>query len=179
MRRTTLGGVAAAALLTVVAASPAQAVDVHPSTVRLANPSGAENGCVGTIPKFKLSTFTEIGGRVTPGVRMSASITCPAAAKVGRLTWKVYLFEVLKNGTLRGMNGPAGLMGSAAQLFDKPLTGPYAPFGDFGPLCGPNYPQNAGKRTWLVRANFHTHHSKTDPVAFVGHFDRQQTVDCH
>jgi hypothetical protein len=89
-------------------------------------------------------------------------------ADVGGLTWKVYPFEVLKNGKLRGMNGPAGMWGSAAELFDTPLAGPYSPFGDFGPLCGPNHPQNAGKRTWLVRANFHTHHSKTDPVAFVG-----------
>jgi hypothetical protein len=80
------------------------------------------------------------------------------------------------------MNGPTGLLSSGAFVFDKPLTGPYAPFGGpggFGVLCGPNHPQNGGKRTWLVRANFHTHHSKTDPVAFVGHFDRQQTIDCH
>jgi hypothetical protein len=178
MRRPTVRGVLAAALLAVVAAAPAQAASLHPSTVRLANPSGVENGCVATIPTFKPTTFaTSLGD--SPGIRMTASLTCPAKANVGRVTWKIYLFEIRKDGTRRGMNGPTGLLTSGARVLDAPVTGPYAPLGDFGVLCGPHYPQNGGKRTWLMHANFHTHHSATDPVAFVGQVDRQQTIDCH
>lgn len=52
------------------------------------------------------------------------------------------------------------------------------PFGDFGVLCGPQHPENAGLHTWLVRAVFHTRHSTTDPVPFVAQFDRRQQVNC-
>jgi hypothetical protein len=181
MRRTILGGLAsAAALLAVVAAAPAEATPpagpLSPSTVKLATSSGTQNGCVATIPKFTLADLTIPGGK-SPGIAMNANLKCPASAKVGRVTWKIWLFKVHK-GWLEGMNGPAGLLTSGARLFDPALKGSYSPFDEFGVLCGPDHPQNAGTNTWLMRATYHTHHSKTDPVPFIGHVDRQQTVTC-
>ena len=179
MRRlTTVIALAAVAVLTLISAAPANAVVVHPSKVSLADASGATNGCIAKIPFFQVGTFPNAGAE-TPGVLMNAQIKCPASADVHRLSFKVFLFEVRKDGSLRGMNGPDGLLGLGVDLFDEPLTGVYDPFGDFGVLCGPDAPQNQGKHTWLVRAVFHTQHSTTDPVPFVANFDRKQTVDCH
>lgn len=183
MRRTTLGGLAAAALLTIAAAAPAHATapagPLSPSTVKLATSSGAQNGCVATIPKFKTQTFEDLTYGTSPGIAMNAFVKCPASAKVGRVTWKIWLFEVRK-GWMRGMNGPEGLLSSGARLLDPSLNGSFSPFqSPFGVLCGPHYPDNSGTRTWLVRATYHTHTSKSDPVAYVGHVDRQQTVTCN
>jgi hypothetical protein len=174
----TVIALAAVVTLTAITAAPVNAASVRPSKVSLTDGSGATNGCVAKIPSFQLGTF-RVDTDESPGVHMNAQIKCPATADVRRLSFKVFLFEVRKNGTLRGMNGPEGLLGTGVDLFDAPLTGVYHPYGEFGVLCGPENPQNAGKRTWLVRAVFHTRHSTTDPVAFVAELDRQQVVDCH
>jgi hypothetical protein len=179
MRRwITLAASAAVLLLTALTAAPANAAVLHPSKVSLTDASGATNGCVAKIPFFHLGTFP-FSDEDAPGVHMNAEISCPVSADVHRLSFKVYLFEVRPNGTLRGLNGANGLFGVGVDLFDAPLSGDYDPFGDFGVLCGTAFPQNSGTHTWLVRANFHTRHSTTDPVPFVAQFDRQQTVNCH
>lgn len=176
MRRlTTLLAVASTIALVGLAAAPANALYVRPSTAELQDATGTTNGCVANIPEF---TVDLLGGLGTPGgdpaTHMFVHLNCPAAADVHRVSFRYGVFRVRTDGTLKTIQpmGPAGVY-----KYDQALDG-NAQMLDFGIFCTPQYPLNSGKRTWLIRTVIHTRHSNADPSPFITRVDRRQKVDC-
>jgi hypothetical protein len=161
-------GVVAAA---VVAAGPASAVWVRPSTADLRDADGDTNGCVMTvtITKTTLPGSEELG----PGIFADTVVKCPARADIHRVRFRQNFVEVLSDGTFRTIGqGTTGGTSSAVDPISVPVSS-----GQFTPCSNA---ANDGTHTYLVRARVSAKVSPTfrDPNPYIGKADALETLTC-
>lgn len=164
-----LAVVASTTALGVLAATPASALHVRPSSAPLHDSNGARNGCVAEVPPL----FTIGDTPAEQYVVATSQVTCPVEAGVLRNVFQIGVWEVMKSGKLREVVSYGRYAISAS---DTPLAGT-ALFNTFIPCADP---ANAGRHTWLVRAriNAKTTQDNSDPHPYWAKVDRKQTIAC-
>jgi hypothetical protein len=160
---------AAAVALIAVTAPRADALWAPPNRAPTRDASGAANGCTASVPELVVRQEAGIGY----GILIKRQVTCPASAKVKRVSESGSLSEVMADGSLLEL-AAQGQMGSAANSAGIVGTTWAANFID----C--TLRENRGAHTYVVKGRITTRTttSISDTNPFIAKVGRIQTVTC-